>query len=119
MRRLTSDNSHLQLVDAWDKRYCYETLVNTPAFRLRRLYVDGPFLFAFSKAWLGAEPEDREATEDLHVLDKYSGKCLLTVPGFTRHQAHAVGAGYVLTNANEQGELLEPGRSAADSSVGG
>lgn len=102
-----TDKSHVALQHAWEQRYNFETLVNTPSFRLRRIYVDGPYLFAFSKAWKGQVPEEREDTEDLHVLDKYSGRLLLTIPGNRAHAAHAVGAGYVLTSSNAQGKLGE------------
>lgn len=100
-----SDKAHVVLQRAWKQRHCFETLVNTPSFRLRRIYVDGPYLFAFSKAWAGQLPEEREDTEDLHVLDKYSGRLLLTIPGNRAHAAHAVGAGHVLTSANGQREI--------------
>lgn len=79
--------------------------MNTPSFRLRRIYVDGPYLYAFSKAWKGQSEEEREDMEDVHVFDKYSGRLLLTLPGNRANAAHAVGAGYVLTSANAQGEL--------------
>lgn len=92
--------------------------MNTPSFRLRRIYVDGPYLYAISKAWAGQLPQDREDTEDLHVLDKYSGRLLLTLPGNRAHSAHAVGAGYVLTSENAQGELHNLW-GTADSSVRG
>lgn len=105
--QLTTDKSHATLQHAWEQRYSFETLVNTPSFRLRRIYVDGPYLYAFSKAWKGQTEEEREDTEDVHVFDKYSGRLLLTLPGNRANAAHAVGAGYLLTSANAQGELCE------------
>lgn len=88
--RLTPDSAHLMLQCAWDKILGYESLLPTPAFRLRNIYMD------HDEATLYALTESSASSTEEHllVLHRYTGSLLLRLPAIAGAYI-VVGSGYI------------------------
>jgi hypothetical protein len=80
-----------------------------PEFKLRDIMIDHSedYIYALSdhrpagNRWIMVPDSGVEKTpQNLHVLDRYSGKLLLSIPWITADAIMAVGAGYVVVSSS-------------------
>lgn len=94
--------AHLDLKHAWAKRHVYETLLSTPAFKIRHVALDPEedTIYALTES-------PPQGTDKLLVFNRYTGKLLLTIPWITRNATISVGAGYIVVS-NASGRRCAP-----------